>query len=261
MMASLKTMSLGQLARPSARRSASGRHGKATAVPQRALTSALVRCSSEDASPGSSGKIARREVLSLAVAAAVMKNTPAVFADEGDVTTFYGAANPPATYGGVGGTTLDKARYTFQYPSDLFKELSVSKVEKGANGTDTKFASTSRAKKQQVYVVSLANEGATGGFKQQDPDRLLSSVSGSDYVFQDALNLGDVTSSKRSVDDDTFYDFTIEGADNFLVSITTRQGRLFAIFVNAPRKNFKEDLEMLEAIQKSFRTREADILF
>jgi hypothetical protein len=33
-----------------------------------------------------------------------------------------------------------------------------------------------------------------------------------------------------------FFDYTIEGADNFLMSITTRQGRLFAIFVNSPLK-------------------------
>lgn len=264
-MATLKAVSLGQCARPSARRSTAVRYsGGATAVPvPRVRNGTSVRCSSEDSSPpGSSCKIARREVLSLATAAAFMKIAPPVFADEaGELVTFYGAANPPATYGGIGGTEPEKARYTFQYPKELFKELSVSKVEKGTNGTDTKFVSISRPKKQQVYVVSLANEGAVGGFKQQDPERLLASVSGSDYVFQDAVNSGEVSSSKRTVDDDTFYDFAIEGADNFLVSITTRQGRLFGIFVNAPIKSFKEDREMLETIQKSFRTREVDVLF
>eukprot|EP00959_Pyramimonas_sp_CCMP1952_P062515 1307213-Pyramimonas_sp.AAC.1 len=77
----------------------------------------------------------------------------------------------PAFIPSIEGTTAlhdmeSPGSYTFQYPSDLFKEVSVSKVEKGANGTDTKFLSTSRTKKQQVYVVSLANEGAVGGFKQ-----------------------------------------------------------------------------------------------
>mmetsp|Transcript_12364 Transcript_12364/g.25981 ORF Transcript_12364/g.25981 Transcript_12364/m.25981 type:complete len:265 (-) Transcript_12364:127-921(-) len=264
MMATLKTASLVQCARLPSRRSASARSGaKAAAVSRpRVRTSTLVRCATEDASPGSSCKVARREVLSLAAAAAVMKIAPPVFADEeGEPITFYGAANPPATYGGIGGTAPEMARYTFQYPAGMFKELGVSKIEKGTNGTDTKFVSTARSKKEQVYVVSLANEGAVGGFKQQDPERLLSSVSGSDYVFQDALNLGEVTSSKRTVDDDTFYDFVIEGADTFLVSITTRQGRLFAIFVNAPLKSYKDDKAMLETIQKSFRTLEVDVLF
>eukprot|EP00959_Pyramimonas_sp_CCMP1952_P062516 1307213-Pyramimonas_sp.AAC.2 len=81
-MATLKTISLGQCARPSARRSASVRHGgKATAVPNsRARASTLIRCASE-ASPGSSSKnIARRDVLSLAAAATVVNIAPPVFA-------------------------------------------------------------------------------------------------------------------------------------------------------------------------------------
>lgn len=45
----------------------------------------------------------------------------------GGYTTFYGAANPPATYGGVGGTTLDKARYSYVVPA-TFKEDIVSKA-------------------------------------------------------------------------------------------------------------------------------------
>mmetsp|Transcript_2389 Transcript_2389/g.3997 ORF Transcript_2389/g.3997 Transcript_2389/m.3997 type:complete len:255 (-) Transcript_2389:320-1084(-) len=254
-MLATKAVFLGQCVQPSARRTTS-------AVPlARARATAVVSCTSENALPVSSHKIQRRDVLSLAAAAAIATSAPPVFAEERDTITFYGAANPPASYGGIGGTAPDKARYTFQYPADEFKELAVSKVEKGANGTDTKFVSTARAKKQQIYVVTLANEGGSGGFKSMDADRLLEGVSGSDYVFQDALNLGEITSSKRQVDDDTFFDYTIEGADNFLMSITTRQGRLFAIFVNSPLKNFKEDRAALEKIRDSFRTIEVDVLY
>lgn len=47
---------------------------------------------------------------------------------------------------------------------------------------------------------------------------------------------GEVTTSQRTTDDgQEFYDYIIEsGSNNYLVSITTRQGRLFAVFVNTP---------------------------
>jgi len=108
-----------------------------------------VSCTSENALPVSSHKIQRRDVLSLAAAAAIATSAPPVFAgaystptkaynfhvvndqfislltcssllcylvscsitEEGDIITFYGAANPPASYGGIGGTAPDKARY------------------------------------------------------------------------------------------------------------------------------------------------------
>lgn len=56
------------------------------------------------------------------------QHSPRPFRSHSDeYITFYGAANPPATYGGVGGTTRDKARYSFVVPSG-FKEDAVSKV-------------------------------------------------------------------------------------------------------------------------------------
>jgi hypothetical protein len=58
---------------------------------------------------------------------------------DGNVVQFYGAANPPATYGGVGGTTRKFARYGFLIP-DTFTEEAVSKVDKGSGGVDCRFA-------------------------------------------------------------------------------------------------------------------------
>mmetsp|Transcript_15548 Transcript_15548/g.21472 ORF Transcript_15548/g.21472 Transcript_15548/m.21472 type:complete len:262 (+) Transcript_15548:92-877(+) len=178
-------------------------------------------------------------------------------ADE-ERATYYGAANPPATYGSVGGTTPDKARYIFQYPVG-WKEEAISKTEKGTNGTDCRFVSGAR-KKEQVYVVTLKNEGMASTFKNSGAEKTLESISGADYVFQDAISYGSIKTETRVSGEDTFYDYTIEGANNFLVSATTRQGRLFAIFVNAPLKGFTDDRAMLEGIQKSFRTVEVDVL-
>ena len=52
----------------------------------------------------------RRDLLLGAAFAAAVLVPPAAFAAD-ELVQFYGAANPPATYGGVGGTTKDKARY------------------------------------------------------------------------------------------------------------------------------------------------------
>jgi len=177
-----------------------------------------------------------------------------------ELLTYYGAANPPASYGGIGGTTRDKARYSFLRPAD-WKEEAVSKVEKGANGTDSRFSSA--LKKEKVYVISLSNEGGRNAFKTSGAERTLESVSSSDAAVQDAIVYGEVTTSKRTTDDgQEFYDYVIEsGSDNYLVSITTRQGRLFAVFVNTPNgRRFKEDRALLEKVRNSFVTYEVDIL-
>ena len=76
--------------------------------------------------------------------------------------TFFGAANPPATYGGVGGTTPTLARYSFDLPDGSFREDSVSKVEKGMTGLDCHFSSVPARKKEEVFVISLRNEGSRG---------------------------------------------------------------------------------------------------
>jgi hypothetical protein len=76
---------------------------------------------------------------SLALATAALSLLPLPAMADGNVVQFYGAANPPATYGGVGGTTRKFARYGFLIP-DTFTEEAVSKVDKGSGGVDCRFA-------------------------------------------------------------------------------------------------------------------------
>jgi hypothetical protein len=111
-----------------------------------------------DAPPVDATAVTRREAFSLAALGAMMLGAmtdvanpaPALAAygaDAGgtsaegsgaDVTwrVFYGAADPPATYGYLGGTTKDKAKYSYDVPSDWVEEAP-SKVEKGAGGSRT----------------------------------------------------------------------------------------------------------------------------
>jgi hypothetical protein len=55
-------------------------------------------------------------------------------------------------------------------------------VEKGANGTDSRFSSA--LKKEKVYVISLSNEGGRNAFKTSGAERTLESVSSSDAEVQ-----------------------------------------------------------------------------
>lgn len=114
-----------------------------------------------------------------------------------DWATFYGAANPPATYGGTGGTTRKLARYSFAVPPS-FTEDAVSKVDKGASGIDTRFLSAGR-KKSSITVITLRNEGSRdgGGFVLKDADSALRTVAGANYALQDAIGSGAVTSRPR----------------------------------------------------------------
>ena len=114
-----------------------------------------------------------------------------------DWAIFYGAANPPATYGGTGGTTRKLARYSFAVPPS-FTEDAVSKVDKGASGIDTRFLSAGR-KKASITVITLRNEGSRdgGGFVLKDADSALRTVAGANYALQDAIGSGSVTSRPR----------------------------------------------------------------
>jgi hypothetical protein len=70
---------------------------------------------------------------------------------------------------------------------------------------------------------------------------------------QDAIVYGEVTTSKRTTDDgQEYYDYVIEsGSNNYLVSITTRQGRLFAVFVNTPNARVRRQSGRGKAIRGS----------
>lgn len=185
---------------------------------------------------------------------------PAFAEDEEEeaLKVYYGAANPPATYGGVGGTTKDEARYSFVIP-ESWTENNISKVEKGANGTDARFSSA-KAKKEQAYVVTLVNEGGRTLFKQNDPEKALESISSSDAALQDAIVYGDVNiTSRKSPNGELFFDYEILSTQSYLISLTSRQGRIFALFLNAPQRNFTKDRPLFDKIRDSFTTYEVDI--
>ena len=56
----------------------------------------------------------------------------------GDVLDVLRRRRAPATYGTLGGTTKDKAKYSYEVPSN-WKEEAPTKVEKGAGGQDSRW--------------------------------------------------------------------------------------------------------------------------
>lgn len=165
--------------------------------------------------------------------------------------TFYGAANPPATYGGVGGTTPDVAKYSFQVP-ETWKEEAVGKVDKGAGGIDCRFRS---GKTKQVYVVSLKREGEDAqDFALQDPTRTLKSVSGADPALQEALNVGTVSVNERKVGSQSFIEYDIDSTTHWRISITVDAGRLFGMFITAPERLYPQNEALYSSMLATFKT-------
>ncbi|KAK3272786.1 hypothetical protein CYMTET_18933 [Cymbomonas tetramitiformis] len=218
-------------------------------------TGSRIVCKTRCAAGSENEESSRRGLLlsgSSLVALQAFSFTPKAFADD-DFGLFYGAANPPATPNKVGGTTKQFARYSFLYPTAWTEEV-ITKVEKGTNGTDCRFVSSSR-KKEKVFLLTLSNEGGSKRFNmEQDPITLLTSLTGSLVTFQDALAEAEVSVKTVDKDGKQFFEYRLEGADSYLVSITVEDGRVFGLFVNAPARGFNADGEMLQKVVESFQT-------
>lgn len=74
-------------------------------------------------------------------------------------------------------------------------------------------------------------------------------------VPQDALsNASSITKSEREVEGIQFLDFDIDSPEfRYLSSIAVKQGKVFALFVRCPTKNFKAAEPQLRHIIETFR--------
>ena len=214
------------------------------------------------AGEGGAAIVKRREVLDAgllcAAAAAQIPFGPGVGAaraEEADLDVFWGAANPPATYGGTARTTQKFARYSFNYPNG-WKEEAINKVEKGTNGTDCRLVGSKR-NQEKIYVVVLSRLGEDfKGYKSDDVEKALSGIAVADATLQDVLtSVEDKTFTKRTVDGQTFFDLNLESSPTYLVTLTNDgAGRYFACFVVASNKAFSEQKETYLKMRDSFRT-------
>ena len=213
--------------------------------------------------PRSAGGEGRRSsllalgVVGAAPALAAMGGPAPVRAEEEELETFWGAANPPATYGGTSRTAPDQARYSFLYPAGWTEEFP-NKVEKGTNGTDSRLVK--KIKKERVYVVSLSRLGedvGKGYNAAKDLDKTLQGLAISDYNLQDALNTAeDIVVNKRELENgQAFFDVDILSSIRYMATLTSDGGgRFYAMFISAPEKAFESDRPLFETMRKSFRT-------
>lgn len=182
-------------------------------------------------------------------------STAAVSGEDVTWSTFYGAAAPPATYGYLGGTTKDKAKYSYEVPSDWVEEAP-SKVEKGAGGQDSRWVKTGSRGAINVKCLTLNRAGEDGAAFGLT-DKALQAIAGADSKLQESINSGTVSSAKSG----DFVTFTISGGTggDYAVKITIdNTGRLFAFVASTPSDKYKgETKKTLDRMVGSFRTYES----
>ncbi|BBN00856.1 hypothetical protein MPTK1_2g02710 [Marchantia polymorpha subsp. ruderalis] len=174
-------------------------------------------------------------------------------AEAADFTLYYGTAASASSYGGYGGNTnkRDSAEYTFEFPTG-WKERTISKIEKGTNGTDSEFLNP-KHKEEKVYVTYLS------GFRRLAPmDNVLNNLALSDPVLQDILQLadGNITAKDRTdASGQLYYDYEIDSpVAHALISVTCAKNKLYAHFVKAGNSDWTRDQELLRHVHESFST-------
>lgn len=172
-----------------------------------------------------------------------------------DLEVFWGAANPPATYGGTARTTKQFARYSFVYPPE-WKEQAINKVEKGTNGTDCRLTGSARTK-EQIYIVVLSRLGEDfKGYNSSDSEKALSGIAVADANLQDALAQSETkVFKKRETDGQVFFDLDLQSTKPYYITLTNDgNGRYFAVFITATAKAFEANKDLYAKMRDSFRT-------
>ena len=214
--------------------------------------------------------VKRRQAFALAAAAGTTllfneQTIPAAFAAYGTASgggdeasqpvtysTFYGAAEPPATYGKVGGTTPNRAKYSYEVPS-TWKEEPTSKVEKGSGGQDSRWVP--RGVKGVKAVLVTLNRAGEDGQEFSLQDTTINALAGSDPNLQDALLNGLMKTNRSNVEGQEYIQYDIEAAIYYGVKATVDStGRLFALIISAPDNVYKKERATYERMLDSFRT-------
>ena len=169
---------------------------------------------------------------------------------------FFGAANPPGTYGRSARTQPSQARYEFEYPEG-WEEENVNKIEKGTSGTDSRVKGKGGL---EIYVTSLTRLGEDKGFvlNAKQIERTLTGLAISNYKLQDALGSGTLTSSTREggeKGDQLFIDVKIDYDTTFYGTLTNDgAGRFYALWCVAPKRRFGSKKATFDHAIETFKT-------
>jgi hypothetical protein len=169
--------------------------------------------------------------------------------------TFFGTATPPTSYGGYGGNAEEDAKYTFEYPAG-WKPAVPNKVEKGTQGIDCR-VSNPKNKNQKITVVTFGRAGEDNkSFRLANIETTIAGFAGADYDLQDAMSAEtNRVNGERELDGEKYYDVEIESPDvTYLITVTVKYGKVFALFVKSPTKLFAADSSKLRHVVDTFKT-------
>eukprot|EP00204_Picochlorum_oklahomense_P004206 CAMPEP_0118797714 /NCGR_PEP_ID=MMETSP1161-20130426/212_1 /TAXON_ID=249345 /ORGANISM="Picochlorum oklahomensis, Strain CCMP2329" /LENGTH=208 /DNA_ID=CAMNT_0006724927 /DNA_START=143 /DNA_END=772 /DNA_ORIENTATION=+ len=190
-------------------------------------------------------------IMSVVVGAEVV---PGARAEE-QYEAFFGTAAPPTSYGGYGGNAEEDAKYTFEYPAG-WKPSVPNKTEKGTQGIDCRITNP-RNKGQTITVITFGRAGEDNkSFRVTDIDLTIQGFAGADYDLQDALSMeSNRVNTEREVEGSMYYDVEIDSPDvTYLLSVTVKYGKVFALFVKSPTRSFTTDQEKLRHVVETFKT-------
>jgi len=172
-----------------------------------------------------------------------------------ELTLFQGTASPPTSYGGYGGNAEESFKYQFLVPAD-WKPQVINKVEKGTQGIDCKFLSPS-VRGMKVFVIALGRAGEDAkSFKINDVESTFQGFAGADYAIQDALTTADeIATTQREQDGQTYYEYDINSPiTHYTASISTRRGKIFAMFISVPGRDYGAQKPLVDKMLASFQT-------
>ena len=165
--------------------------------------------------------------------------------------TFYGAADPPATYGALGGTKKSLAKYSYDVASSWVEEAT-SKVEKGSGGQDSRWVKKGSRGEVKAYCLTL-NRAGQDGASFALTDSSLQAVAGALSEMQDSISNGRVKSSRITENDKDYAVFDVDADRKYTVKITIdNTGRLFAFVVTAPASKWRSEKAVLDRMVSSF---------
>jgi len=197
--------------------------------------------------------LSRRTLISVVTATTLLRPWQRSVAVE--LETYYGKATPPTSYGGYGGNADETPKYRFDYPANWIFQ-SVNKVQKGTQGIDARVYNP-RNRNMAAFVIVLGRAGEDDkSYKVTDVEGTFQGFAGADYDIQDAVMSATGTSKmEREIDGQSYYDYQVDSpVAHYMATVTVKSGKVYALIVKSPDRDYEDSAPMLKNLVQSFRT-------
>ncbi|KAG1658706.1 hypothetical protein FOA52_005284 [Chlamydomonas sp. UWO 241] len=108
----------------------------------------------------------------------------------------------------------------------------------------------------RAFVITLGRAGEDGKtFVLRDTESTFAGFAGADYNLQDSLSLAtNIEKVKVTVNETDFYQFDIDSPNfRYLSSVAVKDGKVFALFVRCPARQFAAQEVDLRHMIETFR--------